>query len=203
MSKVDKSRLDVSAIFLTFMATVGCVERTALAMDVDPAIVQALAEQEGWIEKLRRVSLLSKSDKPGDHERAVNRALNFCAGHLLRGLIQKVLDALAKQDGAGLLATLASSKAGQVTYSAKLFSDLSSALEKATHITYVAMSDSIPEREGPDAEVENMSMSMVHASVLSALNQVGVAGAERQLLEDSVEDLVKSKIPPKKTDIET
>lgn len=203
MSKVDKSRLDVSAIFLTYMATCGSVERTSLAFDLSPEIVEALATQEGWGEKIKRCSLLSKSDKQGAYELAVNRCLNFCAGHSLRGLIQKVLTALERQDGKNLLATLASTKAGSVTYSAKLFSDLSAALERATHITYVALSDSVPEREIASDEEEKLSMNTIHLSVMSALNQVGVVGAERQLLEDSVEDLVKGQIPPKKTDIET
>jgi hypothetical protein len=199
---VDKTTLDVSQIFLVFMSLVGDVEKTALACDLDPDVVRALAEQEGWTEKIRRVSLLSKSEKAGDYEKCVNRALNFAQAHIFRSMVQKVLDNLSRQDGNQLLTTLSSVKAGAVTYSAKLFSDLASAMEKAHHLSYLALGDETANRGGIDGEEQKAdTMKDVHASVLAALNHPIAAGAERNLLENAIEDLVKATVP-KKPDIE-
>lgn len=196
--KIDKTHLDCSQIFLVYMATTGCVERTALACDVDENIVRALAEQEGWQEKIRRVSLLSKGEKAGDFEKAINRSLCFAQAHLFRSLLQRILDALSKQDGTQLLASLAQTKAGQVTYSAKLLTDIGAAMEKAHYLSYLSLGDETANRGGKEGEDEqDFSMAATHASVLAALNHPQAAGAERKLLEDSIQEIVTAKIPPK------
>lgn len=198
MSKIDKTTIDVSQTFLVYMSLVGDVDKTALACDLDPEIVRALAEQEGWTDKIRRVSLLSKSEKQGDYEKGVNRALCFAQAHIFRSMIQRVMDALSHQNGEQLMASMAQTKAGQVTISAKLFSDLASAMEKAHHLSYLALGDETANRGGKDGEAEqDLSMAAVNASVLAALNHPQAAGAERKLLEDSIQDIVTSKIPPK------
>lgn len=198
MNKIDKTSLDVSQIFLVFMSLVGDIERTALALDLDPDVVRALAEQEGWTDKIKRVSLLSKSEKAGDYEKAVNRALCFAQAHIFRSAIQRLLDVIARQDGNELLSTISQVKAGQVSYSAKLFSDLASAMEKAHHLSYLALGDETANRGGVEGEEEKAgTMAEVHASVLAALNHPIAAGAERKLLENSIEDLVKVNVPTK------
>lgn len=200
---IDKTSLDVSQIFLIFMATCGDVEKTSLALDLDPEVVRALAQQEGWTKKIQRVSLLSKGEKPGQYEIAVNRALNFAQAHIFRSALQRVLDVIAKQDGNELLATMSSVKAGAVTHSAKLFSDLASAMEKAHHLSYLSLGDETANRGGIKGEEEKAdTMKSVHASVIAALNHSQAAGAERNLLENSIEDMVRNAVP-KKPDIET
>src|SRR6185503_17950727 len=78
---------DVAQIFLVFMALVGDAEKTAIALDLKPEFVRELANQHQWSEKVARISVLSKSGKPGDWERAQNRALNFVQCHRLRRAI--------------------------------------------------------------------------------------------------------------------
>lgn len=195
---IDKTRIDVSQTFLIYMSLVGDVDKTALACDLDPEVVRALAEQEGWQDKIRRVSLLSKGEKQGDFEKAVNRSLCFAQAHIFRSMVQRVLDALSKHDGNQLLTDMAQVKAGAISYSAKLFSDLASAMEKAHHLSYLALGDETANRGGAEGEKEkDLSMATVHASVLAALNHPQAAGAERKLLEDSIQEIVTAKIPPK------
>lgn len=114
-----------------------------------------------------------------------------------RGIVQKILDALARQDGHGLLATLSSTKAGQVTVSARFVTDLAAALEKFSHISYLALSDSVPEREVKKDEDGEVNMQGVHASVLAALSAPIAAGAERRLLENTIEETIRNTVPPK------
>src|SRR4026208_1606531 len=96
--KLDKSNLDVSQIFLVYMATIGDVVKTATALERSPEVVQALADNEGWVSKVRRISVMSKSEKPGDWERAQNRALSFVQGHSIRRLIDRMIKELTRMD---------------------------------------------------------------------------------------------------------
>lgn len=196
--KFDKSKIDCSACFLVYMSLCGCVERTALAMDLDPEIVRALAESEGWEIKIRRVSLLSKGEKAGDYEKAVNRALNFAVAHQGRVLISKIIENLGKMGNEQLFGVCTQIKAGSVTHTARFFSDLAAALEKFSHLTYISLGDSTGERESKDGGEETLDLAGLHISVLAALNSPHSVGVEKKLLEDSVEDVVKSNIPPKK-----
>lgn len=196
--KRDISNIDTAQVFLCFMALVGDIEKTALACDLDPIVVEKLAEEFSWTDKIRRVSIQSKSGKPGDHEKAMNRALNFAQSHLFRSLVQRVLESLANKDGAELIACMASVKAGQVTLSAKLFSDLAAAAEKAHHLSYLALGDEVAGREaGATGKDDDLSIESLHASIICALNHPASAGAELKMIEESIEDLVKTAIPKK------
>lgn len=199
--KISKTDIDVAATFLVFVAVCGDVERCALAMDMDPAVVRALSEQEQWVSKLKRVSLMSKSEVPGEYEKACNRAIMFLQGHAIRSIVQRVCDTLSRQDGNQLLASLAQTKAGQVTYSAKFLAELSQASERANYMCLNALGDTVSERESEREGGEGkLNMSEVHASVLNALNHGSAVGAERHLLEQNVEDLVRKNVPPKPTE---
>lgn len=194
----DTSAIDTAQVFIIYMTLVGDIEKTALACDLDPIVVEELARKFSWTDKIKRVSVLSKSDKPGSWEKSCNRALSFAQSHLFRSLIQRVLESLASKDGDQLLACMASTKAGSVTLSAKLFSDLASAMEKAQHLGYIALGDEVAGREaGATGKDDDLSIESLHASVISALSHPATAGAELKMIETSIEDLVKSAIPKK------
>lgn len=197
------SNIDTVFVFQLYTAFVGDVEKTALAADVAPSVVRELAEKFDWLTKVKRVSIMRTEGKPGEWEICANRAVSFANAHIFRTLIARVLENLSQKDGAGLLASLATTKAGQVTLSAKLFSDLASALEKCHHLCYLALNDHAAGREEANTTEETTSMASLHASVLAALSAPAAAGVGQHLLSESIEDMVKSKIPPKKTDIET
>lgn len=189
--KIDKSKIDVAAVFLIFMAVCGDVQKTAAALDLDPKIVEALAEQEGWNEKIRRISLLSKSEKPGDWERAQNRALAFCQAHRIRRLIDRLIlkfegmsnnqleDALCTKSPNGLRGNL----------SARFFSDLASAAEKAHHLAYTALGDTVQERQASE-DGDSGSAAKLHAALISALNNPAMAGKESELLVKEASDVI-------------
>lgn len=170
--KIDKSRLDVSQIFLTYMSLVGDVEKTATALDLDPKIVAALADQEGWLEKVRRLSVMSKSGKPGDYERAQNRALNFVQAHRMRMTVDALLrsfDGLTPEEICEKLSTV--DKNGNYHISARFLSDLAAASEKIQALSYAALGDSVKERvERAEASDGEMTPDQLHAAVIAALN---------------------------------
>lgn len=192
---VDKSKIDVSACFMIYVACLGDIERVALAMDLAPEVVRALAESENWISKVRKASLMAKSDEPHAYERAVNRGIQFLQGHAIRSVVQRILDVLSKQDGNELLASLAQTKAGQVQYSAKFLAELSQAAERGNHLCLNALGDTLSEREEGDDGEGKVNLAGVHSAVLAALNSPIAIGAERRILEQNVEDIVKKNMP--------
>lgn len=169
----DKSKMDISQIFLVFMATVGDIERTSTALDMDPRIVTALAEQEGWLEKIRRVSIMSKSEKAGDFERATNRALNFVQARLFQQTMDRMLKIVREMPDDELATELTSIDAkGGTHISGRFFADMAAAMEKAQSMTYAALGDSAIERKDfvKDKEGNPTQAADLHAAMIMALN---------------------------------
>lgn len=197
--KIDKSKLDVAQIFLTYMSLVGDAHKTANALDLDPRVVEELATQEGWIDKVRRLCVMSKSGKPGDYERAQNRALNFVQAHRLRLTVDAMLrslDGLTPEEIVLKLST--SDKNGNYHISARFLSDLAAAAEKIQALSYAALGDSVKERvERAEAGEGEMTPDQLHAAVIAALNSPHAPQIASQVLDAEVRLLVAtSENPP-------
>jgi len=187
MSKIDKNHVDVSQMFLVFMATIGDCERTAAALDVTPEVVRELAEREGWVEKVRRVSVMSKSEKPGDYERATNRALNFVQAHQLREMIEAFLRhmrGLSQEEVQEMMTT--ADRLGKKHVSTRFFSDVATALQKCHEMTYAALGDASGDRKlaGGSVDAEGKANTAgIHAAVIAVLNAKSPA-SDTPLLEE-------------------
>lgn len=199
MAKIDTSKLDVAQIFLTYMSLVGCVEKVAAALDLDPAVVQHLADEYGWEAKIRRVSLMSKSGKPGDYERAQNRALNFVQAHRLRLVLDKLIAAYSdKTPLEAVLQSASVDKEGVPHASARFFADVAAAMEKCQAMSYQALGDSLKERtERSDENDGGMTPNQLHAAVIAALNAGGVPEVKALVAEtpDPAELAQRERIP--------
>ena len=208
MGRLNKNRLDVSAVLLTYVAFVGDVHRTAAALDLDPAIVRQLAEQEGWEAKIQRITLLSKSGKSGDYSKAANRALCFVQGHRIRSLIDRVIlhfqDMTEDEVCAEITAT---GKNGVRHVSARFFTDLAAAAEKAHHMTYAALDDTVTARAERDDDSEQMNISALHAAVMTALNS-GTSASKpadvivRELADETAQVSQNVASPSERTEVE-
>jgi hypothetical protein len=203
--RLDKSKLDVAQIFLTFMSLIGDVEKTATALDLDPKIVAALADQEGWIDKVRRLSVMSKSGKQGDHERATNRALNFVQAHRMRMTVDALLrsfDGLTPEEICEKLSTV--DKNGNYHISARFLADLAAASEKIQALSYAALGDSVKERvERAEADDGEMTPDQLHAAVIAALNAPHAPAVASQVLEAEVRLIVAPSENPSTSPAET
>lgn len=193
---LNKNRIDVSQCFLVFMSVCGDTERTALALDLDPKIVQELATKEGWSDKIKRISLLSKSEKPGDFERATNRCLNFVQAHRVRLVLDKVIEKFHGLDADETLEMLTTRREGQISYSARFLGDLTAALEKVHFLSYAALGDSIKEREARESNDEGVDANALHAAVLQALNNPAAKFVESDLLVAEASATVKQLAAP-------
>jgi len=171
---LNKNKLDVSQILLTYVALVGDVEKTAAALELDPEIVQKLADAEGWSVKIQRITLMAKSGRPGDFERAQNRALCFVQGHRVRSLIDRVITRFSGMTDEEICAEItAQGKNGVRHVSARFFTDLAAAAEKAHSMTYAALGDTATDRAQRDTEPDEMNASALHAAVIASLNSPG------------------------------
>ncbi len=172
--ETDKNAIDVSQMFLVFMATIGDCERTGAALNVDPNVVKELAEREGWVEKVRRISVMSKSEKPGDFEKATNRALNFVQAHQLRQMVENFLRFLRSKPNAELEDLMTQhDRGGRTHVSGRFFSDIATALQKCHEMTYAALGDASGDRKlagGLSGEDGKVNAAGLHASVIAVLN---------------------------------
>ena len=185
--KVNKNHIDVVRTFITFTTLCGDVQRTAAALDLDPAVVEQLARDEGWHAKIARISLLSKSGRPGEYERGVNRALNFAQAHRMRLLLDKLLEEFQDKTPEEILESVTSRTAqGATNVSARFFSDLTAAMEKAQHLSYLALGDTAGERPDVTTEEGELSVNAMHSAVIAALNNPALRGVNvaTKLLQD-------------------
>jgi len=168
---MTKNQADVSQIFLVYMALIGDVDKTAIALDLEPKFVAKLADTEGWAEKIARVSMLSKGTNQGDYERAQNRALNFVQAHMLRRAIDSQLYLLANTKPEDVMKVIDSQ--GTERFSARIFVDLSTCMQRVHEMTYSALGDSVKERTA-DVPKDPTSQAGLHAGIIAALNKTGL-----------------------------
>ncbi len=186
--KTQKASTDCAQAFLLFMSLVGDVERTAHALNKDPEFVRRLADEEGWSAKIQRVSLMSRGQRPGDWERATNRALMFVQAHQLRGVLDKILFELRELSGEDIMAKCTSTdKNGNCHFSAKFLTDLTAAMEACGRISLVALGDTVTERvERAEAKGENgMTVSQMHAAIISGLENLGKGSPQTLVIEQA------------------
>lgn len=198
MSEIDTNNVDVAAVYIGFTALVGDVERTALAFNLTPRVVRHLAEKFDWNDKIRSISMLNKSGKPGDWEKAQNRALSWVQGHMLRSVLQRILENINNMTREDVVRTVINQKrTGEVTFSASFYTDLAAAMEKCHSMCYTALSDSGGDRSRAEKEAVSpeMTMDALHSAMALALNSPVGAGAERVLLEEATEKAVKAAVP--------
>jgi len=197
----QKQRADVAQIFMVFMATVGDVEKTALALELDPAFVQWLATQEGWSDKVRRMSVMSKTGKPGDFERAQNRALNYVQTHRVRMLIDRVLGELAGMNSEELTERLRSRDREGIpaNLSARFFADIMSALDKVHMLSYYALGDSVGERVERSKDAADQSVNNIHAALIQALNNPALSTSSTQDIVLEASEAVVAQLSERKS----
>jgi hypothetical protein len=200
---LNKNKLDVSQILLTYVALCGDVARTAEALNLEPAVVQALADAENWGTKIQRVTMLAKSGKPGDFERAQNRALAFVQGHRIRSLLDSVIrrfDGMTPEEMCDAVSSV--SKNGTRILSARYFTDLAAAAEKANAMCYSALGDTAGERVARDDEPDQMNVSALHAAVIQSLNATNSQGKPAdQIVKELADAVCQSVTPIERTEV--
>lgn len=192
--------------FLLYATFVGDCEKTAAALGIRPVDVLRAADEEGWAGKLGKIIELKKSSKPGDMERAINRALNYVQAYRMRAFLARVVQkvtGLSNEEMEDYIFTeaITTDKDGQSIKYKKLatrsLADLTTALEKCHALTYLALNDTVQDRTRRKEQVggdDGAAMGDMHSKIAEAMASVGASNTPRaQLLDMQIQqaELIK------------
>jgi hypothetical protein len=188
-------------IFLLYTIFLGDAVKTGHAFGIPPAAIAAIAQEEGWDEKISDLQALRNSDKPGDLERALNRAVNYVQAHSYRSQLERVLELMRDWDEEQLRAMLVrtfTDEKGNVneTLTCRPFADLASAMEKAHTLSYLALQDTAQDRSRRKEEADDagvLSATALHTRIAAAMAAIPVESPQSKLLTEQAklaEDLV-------------
>lgn len=182
---------DRTNAFQLFAAFTGDLERTAHALNISPVALLRVADAEGWMRKLEPIIALKKSNKPGDVERGINRALNYVQAFRMRIFIERVINRLtgfSPEELDEYIFTAHEDKTGD-KYSkltTRAIADLTSALEKAHSLTYLALGDTTGDRNRRQEQAtDDGSVGQLHMAIASAMAREGASTTPRSLLFDA------------------
>jgi len=189
---IPTDEIDREQAFLLYATFAGDCEKTAHAVGVRPVDILRVVDEEHWNDRLRSIIELKKSTRPGDLERAINRALNFAQAHRMRLLVERVLHEIAGMTTEQLksyLFTEHSAKTG-VPYaklSTRALADLATALEKAQSMSYLALNDTVQDRTRRKEQAEDGGSSggELHARIAEAMARVKESSGPRAQLLDA------------------
>lgn len=91
MAPTSSETIDRSAMFLTYLAFMGDIHRTAAALMVEPAKVKAAAEFEQWDKKVAHLKSVKSGMGPDEFLRELNRVVNFVQALRLRSVMDKLI----------------------------------------------------------------------------------------------------------------
>jgi len=201
-----------STAFLLYATFCGDVERTAHALSVRPIDLVRVADDEGWDAKLGGILALKRSQRPGDLERAMNRAMNYVQAHLWRQFLDRCMQELIALNQAALneylfsevnqgqLKLLGDAQPPPRKLSTRGLADLSAAIEKAQDMTYKALSDTAGDRRQRQVDVDDAqtSPSQLFAEMAKAMAQVEKSNTPRAMLFDAQLAKANELAPPVK-----
>lgn len=194
-----KNSVDVVACFLTYVTFCGDIEKTAAARNLDPAFVAKLSQDENWPARIKTICRMTAEGRPGDFERAQNRALCFVQGHQVATLLDRLIHELSEKTDADLVEVLTPrNKDGSPgPISAKVFADLTAAMEKCHFLKYIALGDSVKEREQrAEEDGASVSANALHSAVINALNGCKQPLKAETLLVEAADSTVKRLAAP-------
>lgn len=199
---------DREQAFLLYATFCGDLEKTAHALNVRPVEVLRMVDEEGWNERLKSIIELKKSGRPGDIERAINRALNFVMAHKFRLFLERVLSrvtGMSPEEFETYLLTNETKDGSFSRLSTRALADLASAMEKAQAMSYSALNDTAPERvKRKTAEDDSTAGGELHARIAKAMAEVKLSRSPRAALFDAQVSVsqatapvaVRPKLPP-------
>lgn len=182
--------IDRENAFLLYATFCGDIERTAHALNISGAAVLKVAEDEGWNKKLAGIIELKRSNKPGDVERAINRALNFVQAHQFRLFVQRVISRVTgfTEDELRDYLLTGFTKEGKsfAKLTTRALADLASAMEKAQAMSYLALNDTAQERIKRNETIDDKSSGgELYAKIAAAAAEVRKSESPRAVLFDA------------------
>lgn len=167
MAPTSPEVIDRSAMFLTYLAFMGDVQRTSAALMVDPARVREAAEFEGWDARVKHLLSVKSDMGPDEFLRELNRVVNFVQAVRLRSVMDEVLKKVQGPDSS-LDDFLTTTTKDTTNRSAKGLLDIIKCCEAVHRMTYTALGD-LPGKRSLDQG--DSAKGSVALSILGALSQ--------------------------------
>src|SRR5437660_1049844 len=142
---IDKNQHDVSKIFSTFVTFLGDADKTALALEIDSAIVRNLAVAENWSAKLKQWNEVVDGD-PKTTQIQINRAVCFVQAHRLRTVLDKVVGKLHAMSPDELVAALTVETKHGPEFKTRALTDLIKGAEAVQLMSMRSLGDTADER---------------------------------------------------------
>jgi hypothetical protein len=177
---------DREQAFLMYASFSGDIARTAHAVGTSTDVILRIEEESEWKPRLKAVLMLRNCGRPGEVERAINRATNFAQAHRARLFLERLITKIYRLSDAELqeycFVTETTSKKDKATgeveeyvekkISTRPFADLASAMEKIHNLTYIALQDGPTDRknrEAREAASEVTPVQDIHAAISAAV----------------------------------
>lgn len=189
----DLPLIDREQAFLLYATFCGDLERTAHALGLTSVTLLKMVEDEKWNDKLKPILELKKGARPGDLERAINRALNYVQAHRLRLIVERAIrffTGLSESEFKAHLCVMpppgAKGDCPTVKMSTRCIADLASALEKAHAMSYQALGDTAQERLKANQPMSAQdTYADMHAKIADAMAKATHSQSPRALLFDA------------------
>jgi hypothetical protein len=189
---------DIHEKVYQYYALFGCdVERAAIAANLPVERVRQMALDGRWEDQLKVLVRLKQSGKPGDMERATNRAINLVQAHRYRLLLERLLREFSLLTPAALrdwCMEITEGDDGIVKRKlvTRPFADLATALEKCQSMTYLALCDTATDRSKRGETVdESQTAADVHVQIAGGLQRM----RERAVAAKAIVDAPKVNTP--------
>jgi hypothetical protein len=207
MSNSLQTKKNVEQAYLLYVTFLGDAVKTAHAMGIPVEALVNTAEEHGWDKKVGELAELRKSDKPGDLERGINRAVNFAQAHRTRQQLERAIYMIEKWDETkledNLMMPMVDKKTGKIAYhfSARPLADLTAALEKAHMLTYLSLGDTAQDRARRKEETNDsvLAASAMHRQIAAAMADKALETSPKAQLLSQQMDQVKQLAPKKAT----
>lgn len=187
--EAEACSIDRENAWLLYATFAGDVEKTALALNLSPATVIRVADDEGWMLRLKPIIDLKKSSRPGDIERALNRAVNYVQAHKFRLIVERTLQRITglstKEFDELILTKPGKEGLRETALTTRAIADLASALEKAHAMSYAALQDSGTDRARHKDALSESSATEMYEKMSLAMASVKGSVTPRALLLDA------------------
>lgn len=194
-------KFDRETAFQLYATFCGDCTKTAHALGVRAVDVLRIADECGWNDQLKDLLALKNSARPGDIERALNRAFNYVQAHRMRMVIERIITRLYNCTAEELdehIFTDASFLGGKRKVSdeaqaspkrlnTRAIADLASAMEKAQAMSYQSLNDTTQERvkRREDSTSGETSALAIHERIAAAMSKVRADNTPRAMLFDA------------------
>lgn len=153
-------------------------ERTAVAAKIPVEVVEKMAQDGRWDAQFKTLIKLRTSGRPGDLERATNRAINFVQAHNYRRFLERVMRKFAlltENDLSDFCFEIRIDVKGNEIRKLNMrpLADLATAIEKCHAMTYAALTDTASDRaKRAENHEEDKQTQDAHVQIAGALQRL-------------------------------